>query len=112
MKKITKKPWGNFEVLKKERKITIKILTVKKGARLSLQSHKMRDEIWLLLDGDLYCEIEGLEVKMKKGIAYIIPRSWKHRLRAGREKGRVLEVSFGKFSERDIIRYQDDYGRT
>ena len=109
--KEVKRPWGNFEVIYKSPGMTIKIITVKPNSRLSLQSHKKRDEVWLLIKGSLSCEICELEEEMKKGIAYVIPRKEKHRLMGKKKGGRVVEVSFGRFNEKDIVRYKDDYGR-
>jgi len=107
-----KRPWGNFKIIYQEPGITIKIITVNPNSRLSLQSHKLRDENWILLDGQLKYQKENFEFEMLEGIVYIIPKETKHRL-IGKEKGgRVLEISFGKFDEKDIIRYEDDYGRT
>ena len=111
MSKKTNRPWGNFEIIHQETGITIKILTVKPYQRLSLQSHQERDEIWLLLAGKALCEIFELLEEMKKGIAYIIPREIKHRLTGGKEGCKVLEVSFGKFNEKDEVRYEDNYDR-
>ncbi len=109
MKKI-KKPWGNFTTLWKEG-ANIKIIEVNPRSRLSLQSHRFRDEFWFLLSGELWYLIGKKKGKMKKGIAYQIPRKTKHRLWANKKGGRIIEVSLGKFDEKDIVRYEDDYGR-
>ena len=34
-----------------------------------------------------------------------------HRLKGGKKKAQVLEISFGKFSEKDLVRLEDKYGR-
>jgi len=111
MSEKVKKPWGYFITIWKEKLINIKIIYVAPGSRLSLQSHKFREEFWFLLEGNLICQIGEKEMKMKKGVCYFIPKRKKHRLTAKRKGGRILEVSFGKFDEKDIIRYEDDYGR-
>ena len=38
-------------------------------------------------------------------------RGQKHRLIGNETGGRVLEISFGKFDEKDIERFEDNYGR-
>ena len=111
MTKKEKRPWGKFEIIHQEPGITIKIIKVKPEQRLSLQSHKYRDEMWLLLDGKGFCEIAEWPQELKKGLTYIIPREEKHRLTAGPKGIKVLEISFGKFSEKDEVRYEDDYDR-
>ncbi len=107
----TKRPWGEFANLRKEDGLNIKIIKVKPKSRLSLQSHKLRNEVWFLLDGNLYCQIENKTIEMKKGLSYFIPKGSKHRLWAEKTGGKIIEISSGKFDENDIIRYQDDYGR-
>ena len=105
------RPWGNFKIIYKKPGITIKIITVAPNSKLSLQSHKMRDEMWMLLKGKLYCQIDYWAEVMNKEKNYYIPRKEKHRLMAVKEGGSILEISFGEFNEKDIIRYEDDYGR-
>jgi len=106
-----KRPWGEFKIIHKEPGITIKIISVKPNSRLSLQSHQERDEHWLLLMGQGSCQITDNNLTLNREALYLIPRGTKHRLSAGKERCRVLEISFGKFNEKDIIRYEDDYGR-
>ena len=105
-----KKPWGGYERFIHNRKSTVKILTVKKGSTLSLQSHRNRDEIWIPLDSGLRVEIDGKVSEPKPEEIIFIPRGAKHRLSSIRD-ARMLEISLGDFHERDIIRYQDKYGR-
>lgn len=106
-----KKPWGEFLNIWHSKNINIKIITLKPNSRLSLQSHKKRQEYWFLLQGHLFWQKGSKIEKMKKGKIYFIPKKAKHRLFAKKEGGKILEVSFGKFEENDIIRYEDDYGR-
>ncbi|HLC79796.1 MAG TPA: phosphomannose isomerase type II C-terminal cupin domain [archaeon] len=108
--KLVKKPWGKFEEYATNKKVTVKIITVKKAGILSLQSHKHRDELWIALDSGLIAIVNGREKKLKIGQTILIPRRSKHRVKATRN-ARFLEISSGKFDENDIIRYEDVYGR-
>lgn len=108
--KTVKKPWGKFEEYSTNEKTTVKIVTVNKGQVLSLQSHKNRKEIWIALDNGLTALIGNKKKKLKKGEIVVIPKKTKHRISASK-KARFLEISFGKFDEKDIIRYEDKYGR-
>jgi len=47
---IEKRSWGEFARYTLNTKSTVKILTIEKGKELSLQSHKKRDEFWVVLD--------------------------------------------------------------
>lgn len=107
---VVEKPWGKFEQYSLNEKSTVKIITVKKGEILSLQSHQLREEMWVTLDDGLIAEIGGKEIPLNKGDRVIIPKKTKHRIRA-EKKARFLEISFGEFDENDIKRYEDKYGR-
>lgn len=107
---VVKKPWGNFTQFTHNEKTTVKIITVNKGGVLSLQSHRKRKELWVALDDGLTATIKGKSTMLRKGGMLIVPLGAKHRLAASK-KARLLEISFGKFDEKDIIRYEDKYGR-
>jgi len=109
--KKVKRPWGSFEIIYQKPELTIKIIIVRPHSRLSLQSHKHRDEMWLVLDGLPKCLVGDEMMEMCKPQFIPVFRNEKHRLIGSKTGGRVLEISFGKFNEKDIVRYEDDYGR-
>ncbi|HIH09710.1 MAG TPA: mannose-6-phosphate isomerase [Candidatus Diapherotrites archaeon] len=108
--KTVKKPWGAFEEFATNEKVTVKIITVNKGGILSLQSHKHRTELWVALDSGLIAVVGARKAKLSAGQKITIPKGAKHRIMAAR-KARFLEISFGRFDENDIVRYEDVYGR-
>jgi cytidyltransferase-like protein len=106
------KPWGNFKTFVENKKVTVKILTINKGEETSLQSHNHREEHWYVLDGSVRIQA-GRFAKTRiyrKGDSILIPQKTLHRVTAI-SNGRILEISYGKFSEDDIIRREDKYGR-
>lgn len=105
------RPWGGYTIIKKTSSHWIKKLYVHKKARLSLQSHQHRDEVWCVLSGEIQAQIGTKCVSVKPGETVFVPKNKKHRI-IGVSEACVLEVAFGKVLERDIIRYEDDYGRT
>ena len=105
-----RKPWGSFSQYCKEKKVTVKILEVKAGESLSLQYHKLRDELWLPLDSGFVAEVDERIIHARIGEPIFVPRKSRHRLSA-KKKARVLEIAFGKFDEKDIVRLEDKYGR-
>jgi mannose-6-phosphate isomerase len=108
-----KKPWGSFDQYTLNERSTVKILTINPGARTSLQSHQHRKEFWVALDEGLHVQIGKRRISLRKGSSIVVRKGAKHRLLCeGRAKVRLLEISFGDFSENDIKRYEDDYGRT
>ncbi len=105
------RPWGGYTILKKAPKYWVKKLFVNAKARLSLQSHKFRNEIWYVCSGEIFVQTGNTKKKGKAGDVFFIPKRAKHRI-MGIKDACVLEVAFGKVLERDIIRFKDDYGRS
>ena len=106
------KPWGGFEQYTHNLPCTVKIITVAPGGALSRQYHRMRDELWVVLDEGACVELDGEEIHPEVEEKLYIPRETVHRLSSvGEEAVRVLEISFGEFDEDDIVRLEDVYGR-
>lgn len=102
------RPWGFFEVLVKGPNYWVKRLVVKKGHRLSLQSHRNRNEALFIDKPGIKMEVDG---KTVKDLFSVIPKGSLHRISAPRKSGEIIELAWGKCSEDDIHRYEDDYGR-
>ena len=112
MKKYSeKRPWGMFERFTLNEISTVKILTIKPRQGFSLQYHKNRKEFWRFLDNPAKVTIGKKTLKLKKGDEIIIPKKTNHRIEAYSKTVNVLEIAFGKFDEKDIIRLEDKYGR-
>src|SRR4030042_2575622 len=47
------RPWGGFIKFIDNKPCTVKILQIKRGECLSLQSHKLRDEFWYIVAGEV-----------------------------------------------------------
>lgn len=106
------KPWGSFDQYTLNERSTVKILTINPGASTSLQSHRHRKEFWVALDKGIRVQIGREKILLQKGSNILVKKGAKHRLRCeGRLAARILEISFGEFSENDIVRYEDVYGR-
>lgn len=108
---VVEKPWGRFIQYVLNEPVTVKILEVKAGEQLSLQSHNHRSELWVPLDEGACVEIDGQILRPKPMELVFIPVGAKHRLIGEDKSYRVLEISFGYFDEGDIVRYEDKYGR-
>ena len=112
MKKYTeKRPWGRFEQYVKNQLCSVKILYVEPNKELSLQYHIKRDEFLKVLQGRAEFIINNKTVKAKEGDEFFVSRKTKHRIIAQKELVKVLEISFGKFDEDDIVRLEDKYNR-
>lgn len=105
------RPWGSFRQFTHNEPTTVKIITVKNGERNSLQSHKMRDEAWVIIAGTMKLTIGNETFDASTGDEYWIPAGTKHRFAGTGEGNRLLEISYGAFDENDNDRFEDDYGR-
>ena len=106
----TVRPWGSFTEFVKNKKCTVKIIEVKPRQVLSLQVHKKRDEIWYFFNKALV-HIGNKVQKVKPGDSVKIDKGKMHRVMAGWRRVKFLEISYGKFSEKDELRLYDKYGR-
>ncbi len=107
------RPWGYFEVLIDLPHTKVKRLVVNPGQRLSLQSHKLREEHWVIVNGPARATIGNETRDYKYGEHVHIGRGVKHRLAApGNDPIEIIETQVGEdFPESDITRYEDDYSR-
>jgi mannose-6-phosphate isomerase-like protein (cupin superfamily) len=109
----TDRPWGSFFILEDGSRAKVKRLLVNPGQRLSLQSHKSRDEHWVVIRGVAQVTLDDSNTEYGYGKHIYVPRGTKHRItNAGDEPVEIIEVQIGdSFAEEDIVRYSDDYGR-
>lgn len=110
--KTVKKPWGAFLQFTHNKKSTVKILEVKSGEMLSLQSHQRRSEFWYVLDGKPTIVLNSRKRTYKPGDIIQIRKKMKHRIiNNAKPLVRILEIATGFFDENDITRYEDKYHR-
>ena len=107
------RPWGKFRSFPHEHAKSIKIITVNPGAALSLQYHEHRCEFWIVLDLGLEVTVGDKAWNPEPNEEIFIPAKAPHRVRCvGQQSARIMELWLGDSSESDIVRLQDDYGRT
>jgi mannose-6-phosphate isomerase-like protein (cupin superfamily) len=107
----TERPWGKFRQFTASEPSTVKLITIKYGQRLSLQYHQHRREFWVVLTGQPKIEIGKEAFTANPDDEFEIPPTVPHRISAGDAEVKILEISFGRFNEDDIVRLEDDYGR-
>lgn len=109
----TVRPWGKFENLYEGETCKVKIITVNPGQRISYQFHHHRDETWKIVEGEGHVTVDGAERHLRTGQVIFIPKKVKHRIHNRGEANLVfVEIQTGEsFSEDDIVRLDDDYGR-
>ena len=108
------RPWGSYTVLEEGPGYKVKRVTVKPGSRLSLQLHHQRSEHWVVINGTARVTRGDQMFDLEVGQSTRIPVETPHRLEnRGAEVLHIIEVQNGPYlGEDDIVRLQDDYGRT
>jgi mannose-6-phosphate isomerase-like protein (cupin superfamily) len=106
-----KRPWGAFRRFTLNQKATVKIITVNPNQELSLQQHAHRDEEWRILSGSGFVVVGDTKTEVRPGQEFFVTRGMKHRVAGGPEGLTFLEIAFGDFDEKDIVRLEDNYGR-
>ena len=109
----THRPWGYFESIDKGDRFQVKRISVKVGAKLSLQRHHHRSEHWVVVKGTARVT-RGEEVfLLSENHSTYIPIGVNHRLEnVGKIPLEIIEVQSGAYlGEDDIERFDDQYGR-
>jgi len=109
---VAERPWGQFQQFVSNEQVTVKVITVQPGHRLSLQKHGHRGEMWQVLDVPMDIHVGERCWLAQPGETIWVPSGALHRMgNSGSTPGRLLEVAFGHFDEGDIERLEDDYAR-
>jgi mannose-6-phosphate isomerase len=114
MREFDRRPWGTYTVLEEDRGFKVKRIEVLPGKRLSYQKHAQRAEHWFVVEGTAKVTLDGDEINVPAGKAIDIPIGAAHRVENPGDQNLVfIEVQRGNYlGEDDIVRLQDDYGRT
>ncbi len=114
MREFDRRPWGSYTVLEEDRGFKVKRIEVLPGKRLSYQKHAQRAEHWFVVEGTARVTLDGKEITVRAGESIDIPIGAAHRVE-NPDKGNLvfIEVQRGSYlGEDDIVRLQDDYGRS
>jgi len=112
--KFDRRPWGTFTVLDEGENFKVKRLEVLPGKRLSYQKHSQRAEHWVVVQGTAKVTLDDRDFIVETGQAIDIAIGSAHRVEnPGDELLIFIEVQRGAYlGEDDIVRLQDDFGRT
>lgn len=107
------RPWGRWEEYLNEEGYRVKRIIVKPGKRLSLQKHEHRAEHWAIAKGQALFTLNEDVKQLTAGDAVFIAIGDVHRVENnGTEDVIIIETQLGLCLEDDIIRLEDDWGRT
>ncbi len=107
------RPWGAYETIDLGTRFQVKRITVKPGAKLSLQKHFHRAEHWTVVSGTALITKGEEEILLRENESVYIPLGFVHRMEnPGKIPLELIEVQSGSYlGEDDIVRFDDIYGR-
>lgn len=107
------RPWGKYDSVDSGERFQVKRITVKPGAKLSVQMHHHRAEHWIVVSGTAKVTIDDKSVLLSENQSAYIPIGAVHALEnPGKLPLEMIEVQSGSYlGEDDIIRFEDRYGR-
>ena len=108
------RPWGKYDVIDSGERYQVKRITVKPGAKLSLQMHHHRSEHWVVVYGTARVTNGGSTFLLAENESTYIPAGVVHALENPFKVDlELIEVQSGSYlGEDDIVRIKDIYGRS
>jgi mannose-1-phosphate guanylyltransferase len=107
------RPWGKYDAIDSGDRYQVKRITVKPGAKLSVQMHHHRAEHWIVVSGTARVTNGDKIFLLSENESTYIPIGVTHALEnPGKVELELIEVQSGAYlGEDDIVRFQDNYGR-
>ena len=111
---VVDKPWGYYKTFITEGEYLLKKIFINPGEELSEQSHKYRDEHWIVVSGKIDILLNNKITKKEINEHIFIRKNSVHKIiNHYDEPAIIIEVQTGVIlSENDIIRYNDKYNRS
>ncbi len=108
------RPWGTYTVIEEGVGFKVKRIEVRPGCSLSLQMHHHRAEHWIVVQGTATVTNGDKVMLLRENESTYIPVGQTHRLEnPGKLNLVLIEVQTGSYlGEDDIVRFQDNYGRS
>lgn len=108
------RPWGWYDSIDGGGRFKVKRILVNPKASLSLQMHHHRAEHWVVVSGTAEITNGDKTTILTENQSTYIPLGQTHRLsNPGTIPLEIIEVQSGSYlGEDDIVRFEDQYGRT
>ena len=109
------RPWGSYKVLEDDKgSYKIRKIKVVQEKKISYHLHHHRSEHWIVVKGMAKVTIDDIERFVPAGESIFIKPGQKHKLEnPGKLPLEIIEVQMGDYLEEDdIIRFDDEYGRS
>lgn len=111
---IVHRPWGTYQTTDSGERFQTKRIVVNPGEKLSLQKHHHRAEHWIVVQGTARVTRGDEVLDIHENESTFIPIGVLHRLEnPGKIPLHLIEVQSGSYlGEDDIVRFEDNYGRS
>jgi mannose-1-phosphate guanylyltransferase/mannose-6-phosphate isomerase len=108
------RPWGWYQSIHNGNRFQVKEIVVQPGQSLSAQMHHHRAEHWIVVSGTARVTRGNETFYLTEDQSTYIPHTTPHRLEnPGKIPLKMIEVQSGPYlGEDDIVRFDDNYGRT
>ncbi len=109
------RPWGWYDSIDVGANFQVKRIGVKPGARLSVQMHRRRAEHWVVVSGVAEVLNGDKTFTLYENQSTYIPIATKHSLKNSSADTflEIIEIQTGSYlGEDDIVRFEDNYGRS
>lgn len=108
------RPWGSYDLIDQGTRYQVKRITVRPGAKLSVQMHHHRAEHWIVVSGTAKVTNGKESYLVTENQSTYIPIGQVHALEnPGKVSLELIEVQSGSYlGEDDIVRFEDRYGRS
>lgn len=105
---ILEKKWGVIREYTLNQVCTVKMLSIEAGKQMSLHLHRLRDDMWIILDDGLEVQVGEERFRPSAGDEFVITAGTSHAIYGHETSGRVLEIDFGYATEDDTIDTVDE----
>jgi mannose-1-phosphate guanylyltransferase/mannose-6-phosphate isomerase len=108
------RPWWSYTIIDEWLWFKTKRITVVPKKKLSYQMHYHRSEHWVVVTGTAIVTVWEKEMIIRKGESTYIPIGTKHRLEnPWKTDLHIIESQIWDYLEEDdIVRFDDEFGRT
>jgi mannose-1-phosphate guanylyltransferase/mannose-6-phosphate isomerase len=101
---IVDRPWGGIVTYALNQPTSVKLITVRPGHGTVPHAHRLRDELWVVLDEGIVVTVGDRVIEAVPGEEVMVPAESPHRIENhGSAPGRVLDVAFGYLSDEDVV---------
>ena len=110
---VEERPWGIWIDWHRSPEATLKCMVVRPRARMSLQRHGDRSEVWHVVSGEGEDQGSTPPTPLLPGRTVVVAKGQIHRIaNTGAAPLVIVEMQMGRCDEADIERLADDYARS